>query len=61
MIILLKYCADVENCQSFRDFDFIYIPVLYPCNARLNQNSYVNNFFLLIYLKLNYKIDNKNK
>ena len=61
MIILLKYCADKENCESFRGFSFIYILVLYPCNARLNQNSNVNKFFLLIYLKLNYKIDNKNK
>ena len=25
MIILFKYCADVENCGSFRDFGFIYI------------------------------------
>ena len=22
---LFKYCADVENCESFRDFSFIYI------------------------------------
>ena len=25
MIILFKYCADVENCESFRGFDYIYI------------------------------------
>ena len=25
MIILFKYCADAENCESFRDFGFIYI------------------------------------
>ena len=25
MIILFKYCADVENCGSFRGFGFIYI------------------------------------
>ena len=25
MIILFKYCADVENCESFKGFDFIYI------------------------------------
>ena len=25
MIILFKYCDDVENCESFRDFDYIYI------------------------------------
>ena len=24
MIILFKYCADVENCRSFRDFGYIY-------------------------------------
>ena len=25
MIILFKYCAEVENCESFRDFGYIYI------------------------------------
>ena len=25
MIILFKYCADVENCESFRGFGYIYI------------------------------------
>ena len=25
MIILFKYCADVENYESFRCFSFIYI------------------------------------
>ena len=25
MIILFKYCAQIENCESFRGFDFIYI------------------------------------
>ena len=25
MIILFKYCADVENCGSFRGFGYIYI------------------------------------
>ena len=24
MIILFKYYVDVENCESFRGFDFIY-------------------------------------
>ena len=24
MIILFKYCADVENCESFKGFGFIY-------------------------------------
>ena len=52
MIILLKYCADKENCESFRGFSFIYILVLYPCNARLNQNSNVNKFFFINLLKI---------
>ena len=34
MIILLKYCADVENCESFRGDGFIYILVKGPCVAR---------------------------
>ena len=25
MIILFKYCADVENCKRFRGFGYIYI------------------------------------
>ena len=25
MIILFKYCANVENCESFRGFGYIYI------------------------------------
>ena len=25
MIILFKYCANVENYENFRDFSFIYI------------------------------------
>ena len=29
---------------------------LYPCDARLNQNSYVNNYFINLL-----KINNKNK
>ena len=28
MIILFKYCADVKNCENFRDFYFIYIYIL---------------------------------
>ena len=27
MIILFKYCADVENCENFRGFNFIYVCV----------------------------------
>lgn len=34
MIILFKYYADVENCESFRGFSFIYILVVNSCNAR---------------------------
>ena len=25
IIILFKYCVDVENCESFRGFSYIYI------------------------------------
>ena len=25
MIILFKYCADVENCENFRGFGLLYI------------------------------------
>ena len=39
---------------------FSMIPTLSPCDARLNQNSYVN-IFLLICLKLDNRIYNINK
>ena len=29
MIILFKYCANVENCESFIGFGFIYIYIDY--------------------------------
>ena len=38
MIILLKYYADVENCESFRDFSYIYI-YIYIYNNNNNNNS----------------------
>ena len=28
MIILFKYCANVENCESFKGFGYIYIDQL---------------------------------
>ena len=31
---------------------YIYILALYPCDARFNQNLYVNNFFINL-LKIN--------
>ena len=36
---------------------FIYLRALCLCNARLNQNLYVNNYFFINLLKIN----NKNK
>ena len=33
MIILFKYCADMEDCESFRGFGFIYI-YIYIDNGR---------------------------
>ena len=29
MIILFKYCANVENYENFRDFSYIYIYIDY--------------------------------
>ena len=46
----------MENCRSSRDFGFIYVLALCSCNARLNQNLYVNNFFINLL-----KINNKNE
>ena len=40
--------------------NFYFILVLCPCNPQLNQISYVNSFLINL-LKLNNRIDNKNK
>ena len=62
MIILFKYCVDVENCENFRRLGYIYTHThTHQHYAPANQNSYVNNFYLLIYLKLDNRIDNENK
>ena len=42
-----------------QDLGFTMKFALCPCDAQFNQNSYV--IFFLIYLKLNNRIDNKNK
>ena len=43
MINLFKYCANVENCESFRDFGVIYIyiyiyrfDIVYTGNIRMH-------------------------
>ena len=35
MIILFKYCADVENCENFKSFGHIYIYIY-----RLQRNLF---------------------
>ena len=50
----------IPNIKKSQDL-YIYILVLCSCDVRLNQNLYVNSFFLLIYLKFDNKIDNKNE
>ena len=41
-IILFKYCVDVENCESFRSFNYIYIYRLVAklCDARESSSKY---------------------
>ena len=51
----------MKNFGSSKGFGFIYILVLCLCNARLIQSSYVNSFYLIIYLKLDIRINNENK
>ena len=38
MTILFKYYADVENCESFKNFSYIYIDI-YNNNNNNNNNS----------------------
>ena len=35
MIFLFKYCTDVENYESFRDFGFIYIYIYIYIDFRI--------------------------
>ena len=37
MIILFKYCADVKNYESFRNFSYIYIYIKYIDYTNLLQ------------------------
>ena len=40
MVVLFKYCADVENCESFRDFAiyiYIYIYITIPKNNKSSE------------------------
>ena len=41
-IILFKYCVDVENCEGFRSFNYIYIYRLVAnlCDARESSSKY---------------------
>ena len=42
MIILFKYCVDVENCENFRDFSFI--------NIYIYIYMYIDNIYVCIYI-----------
>ena len=33
MINLFKYCADMENCESFKNFGYIYIQMIFIKNG----------------------------
>ena len=61
MINLFKYYVDMENCESFKDFDYIYIYIdelfcyiigILHCEARLgffsfpSENPLIDLFFL---------------
>ena len=46
MIILFKYCVEVENCESFRSFDYIYIYIYIDDDDDDNNNN--NKNFKLI-------------
>ena len=50
MIILFKYCADVENCDSFRDFGYIYI-YIYMKLRKLLKRTHNGKFCIPIQLK----------
>ena len=43
IIILFKYCANVENCKSFRSFGFIYIQIFFSC--KINYYYYYYYYY----------------
>ena len=65
MINLFKYYVDMENCESFKDFDYIYIYIdelfcyiigILHCEARLgffsfpSENPLIDFFFFFFLL-----------
>ena len=52
MIILFKYCTDVENCGSFRNFDYIYIYMI-MMSLRLSWTCQRDEVSLIVKFGLN--------
>ena len=53
MIIVFKYCADVENYENFRSFGFIYIYIdnaLFGCQGNEREQSRGREIIKLPYL-----------
>ena len=48
MIILFKYCVDVENCESFRGFGRVSLLVKF----RLNKKNFVKKKLIMKSLSL---------
>ena len=54
MIILFKYCTDVENCGSFRNFDYIYIYIyMIMMSLRLSWTCQRDEVSLIVKFGLN--------
>ena len=54
MIILFKYCKDVENCKSFRGFGFIIIIII---NIYIYRWVQVTHGVILVKLHIFYTVD----
>ena len=52
MIILFKYYVDVENCESFRGFGFIYRYIDYLVKLELNYYFFIYIKFYCIKLEI---------
>ena len=46
MIILFKYYADVENCESFRGFGYIYIYIYVYTHTHTHTHTHIYNIQL---------------
>ena len=61
MIILFKYCANMENCENFQSFGYICILVKFSCGAQFYHKLIEYTFYLINNNLSNNYYNNKRK